>query len=340
MFIPWYSPSVRLTGRWSRIFAPEKDVHRYVQPSDCYTATTAPGSSFEAAFTGDMCVLRFNLGFLGQPYPHMWISVDNGPAVEVPVDRYLRVKAQTYGTHIVKVIYKGGMEMLPRWYEPLMGSIAFCGLDADGEAELPVDGRRLIEFIGDSITEGVLIDDDFDTEKPAKIDQFNRPYQDDSTATYGYLTAEKLGMRYMAQAYGATGMTRAGCGSVPRCGLTYEYVFDGVRYTGEKPDVIVINHGANDRGVKAEEYLARYEEFLQLVRRTVPGAVIIALSAFCGAFDAELSAFIPSYNAKYGDSVHYISSKGWVPLEPLHPQRGGHRTIAEHLYPLIKEIIG
>ncbi len=339
MFIPWYSPSVRLTGRWCTLYKPAKDAHRYIQPPETYTAATAPGSSFELGFRGSMCILKFDLGFLGQPYPHMWLSVDDGSAFEVPVDRYLRVLAQGNGDHILKCMYKGGMEMLPRWYEPLMGVISFVGAQAEGEAPLPPDERPLIEFVGDSITEGVLIDADFDTVMPSPIDQFNRPYQDDAAAAYGCLTARRLNMRYMAQAYGATGMTRTGCGSVPRCGLTYEYVFDGVPYTGEKPDVIVINHGANDRGASCDEYLMRYEEFLRLVRKVNPSARVFALSAFCGAFDMELGAFIPRYNEKYGDNVFFVSSKGWLPEEPLHPLREGHRIIADRLYPILRDAL-
>ena len=34
--------------------------------------------------------------------------------------------------------------------------------------------------------------------------------------------------------------------------------FDGVPYTGEKPDIVLINHGANDRAACAEEYIQRY----------------------------------------------------------------------------------
>ena len=339
MFIHWYDPSVRLTGRWSRPYKPVHDYHLYNQISGDYATTTAPGSYFELAFTGDTALLHFDLGYLGQPYPHLWISVDGGARIEAPVDRYLRVDAEEYGPHIVRVIYKGGMEQLPRWFGPLMGAISFIGAETDAPAELPADNRPIIEFIGDSITEGVLTDADYAARPAHTLDQFCRPYQDDNLATYAALTAKRLNLRPIFQAYGAVGLTRSGCGSVPRAGLLYPYVFDGVEYTGEKPDIVVINHGANDRGAPAGEYLMRYEELIDMIFERTPNAKVVCLGAFCGAFSKELADFAGRYNASHEKKIHFISTDGWVPLEPLHPLRDGHRTIADHLTPLLKNII-
>lgn len=336
MFIPWNDPdSVRLTGRWSNIPADYHENHIFTQPSSQFTTTTAPGSYFELAFKGRCVRLRFDLGYLGQPFPHLWVQIDNGSRVEVPVDRFLRIEAESDGVHKLTVLYKGGMEMLPRWHQPLMGAISFIGAEVEEKAVLEPDPRKIIEFLGDSITEGVLTDADYSSEPANLIDQFNRPYQDDNTATYASLTAKALNLRAMFQAYGAIGLTRSGCGSVPRAGEIYPYVFDGVPYTGPKPDIILINHGANDRGASADEYLARYAELLELILSGNPEASIICLSAFCGAFDRELGEFCKNWNLTHSHVVHFISSAGWVPLEPLHPLREGHRIIAEHLIPLL-----
>lgn len=340
MFINWYDKSVRLTGRWSRNYAPRFDYHIFNQPATAYTTTTAAGSYFELAFTGDSARLHFDLGYLAQPFPHLYISVDGGARVEVPVDRYLRIETEDYGPHVVKVIYKGGMEQLPRWFSPLMGAISFIGAEVDAPAELPADNRRIIEFIGDSITEGVLTDADYAPTPAHTLDQHCRPYQDDNCATYASLTAKRLNLRPIYQAYGAVGLTRSGCGSVPRAGLIYPYVYEGTEYTGDKPDIVLINHGANDRGAPAEEYIARYEELVNMIFERTPDAVVVCLGAFCGAFDKEIGEFAEKYNASHDKKIHFISTNGWVPLEPLHPLRDGHKTIADHLVPLLKEIIG
>ncbi len=339
MFVRWNDPCVRLTGRWTRLIKESADCHIFVQPPVAHTTTTAPGSYFELAFKGESALLKFELGYLESHMPHLWIQVDGGASIEVPVDRYLRIAANGDGNHVVRVTYKGGVEQLPRWYAPLMGAISFIGADVDAPGELPEDNRRIIEFIGDSITEGVLTDVDYADVQPYSIDQFNRTYQDDNSATYASLTAKALNLRPIFQAYGAVGLTRAGCGSVPRAGLIYPYCYDGVPYTGEKPDIIMINHGANDRGTTAEEYISRYAEFIDQLRENTPDAIIVCLTAFCGGFDSDVVEFVEKYNQTHEKPIHCISSKDWVPLEPLHPPREGHRVIADHLIPLLKDIL-
>ena len=42
------------------------------------------------------------------------------------------------------------------------------------------------------------------------------------------------------------------------------------------------------------------------------------------------------YNAANRTGVHFINASGWIPPEPLHPHREGHKTVAEHLTPLMR----
>ena len=320
MFIPYTDASVRLTGRWG-----------VWNNTAC---ATAAGATIEAAFRGRMARLQFNLEFNEHPYPHVWISVDGGARVEAPLSPYLRVAAPDDGEHVVTVIYKGSVEMHHRWYQPLIGKIAFCGLEADAPAGLPADERPVIEFVGDSITEGVLIDAECNVHANGWL---NRPYMDDVTATYAWLTAEALGLRPLMMGYGAVGITRGGCGSVPKAEEAYPYCFADMPMTYPTPPAyILINHGANDRGASAEDYIAGYRRLLDLIRRTHPQARLIALSAFCGAFAKELGAMVAAYNRENGCDVLFIDSTGWVPVEPLHPLRDGHREIAGHLTGILR----
>ena len=320
MFIPYTDASVRLTGRWG-----------VWNNTAC---ATAAGATIEAAFRGRMARLQFNLEFNEHPYPHVWINVDGGARVEAPLSPYLRVAAPDDGEHVVTVIYKGSVEMHHRWYQPLIGKIAFCGLEADAPAGLPADERPVIEFVGDSITEGVLIDAECNVHANGWL---NRPYMDDVTATYAWLTAEALGLRPLMMGYGAVGITRSGCGSVPKAEAAYPYCFADMPMTYPTPPAyILINHGANDRGASAEDYIAGYRRLLDLIRRTHPQARLIALSAFCGAFAKELGAMVAAYNRENGCDVLFIDSTGWVPVEPLHPLRDGHREIAGHLTGILR----
>jgi lysophospholipase L1-like esterase len=187
-----------------------------------------------------------------------------------------------------------------------------------------------------------LIDADFhsgDESLSTYIDSVMRCYQDDVCATYAWLTAEALDLRPIFMGYGAVGVTRAGCGNVPEASKSYPYNFENSPINHKNADYIVINHGANDRPKGVELYLQKYEELLDVIRAHNPASQIIALSAFCGAFHAELGEMIARYNQKHGCDVRFIDSNGWIPVEPLHPLRDGHRTVAEHLVSRLKEIV-
>ena len=329
MNIPYTHESIRLTGRWDK-------------QDPAYAVTTATGSYIEFAFEGKMALIQFDVTTNAVPRLHLWVQLDGGDLIEAPIDAHIRVIAKQEGQHVCRVIYKGGTECDRRWYAPLTGKVSFVGVQVEKSAALPSDTRRIIEFVGDSITEGVLIDMDYQyqNETVSYIDQNNRVYQDDVCATYAWQTAEALNLRPVFMGYGAVGVTRAGQGLVPDACTAYPCNFDGSPITHAPSDIVMINHGANDRSKPAEVYLQKYAALLDVVRSHNPHATVIALSAFCGAFHEELGKMIAEYNQKNGTDVHYIDTNGWIPAEPLHPWRNGHTTVASNLIPILTKIIG
>lgn len=322
MFFAYNDPSVRYTGRFGEY-------------KNTMTATAA-GSQFEIAFKGNAIVLHFDISENQRPFPHLYVCLDGKTRTEVPLDQYIRIETDD-GCHVLSVIYKGGREMLSRFYLPLHGKISFAGFDAAESSILPPDNRKTIEFVGDSITEGVLIDAFLNPDKDD--DQNNRPYQDDVTATYAYLTAKAFNLKPLFMGYGAVGVTHGGCGDYPKAAEGYPYCFEGVKVSYPHPDYILINHGANDRGNGEKLYLEEYEKLLRLVRKEHPDAVIICLSAFLGFCPEGLEKLINRFNKENNDDIHFISGANVVPLEPLHPLRDGHRAIAEYLTEKLKNII-
>ncbi len=323
MFIPYTSDSIRYTGRFANYF-------------DSMTAT-APGSYFEIAYGGDLCVLHFDVDHNLAPMPHLWIQVDGGAKVEVPLTRFIRIQAGE-GEHVAKITFKGVREIHHRWYTPLVGKISLKGFEADEPATLPEDNRKTIELVGDSITEGVLIDEAYRFDE--HDDQNNRCFQDDAAATYAYLTADALNLRPLNMGYGAVGVTKSGCGAVPKAADAYPFCFDGAPVTYGHPDYILINHGANDRSRPEEEYIREYRHLLDVVRGAHPDSKIICLAAFCGVYPDALGKLIADYNKENGDDVFFIDATLWVPRDPLHPLRDGHKIIAEKLSAILKEKYG
>lgn len=328
MQVSYTHESIRLTGRW--------DVR-----NPRFAETTTTGAYIEFAFEGRLATALFDIEQNASPLLHLWIQVDDGTRVEAPIDRYMKVMSPTDGKHVCRIIYKGGTEVDRRWYLPLTGKVSFVGVITEKPVAIGKDQRKTIEFVGDSITEGVLIDTDYygDGEPHTYIDQIRRVYQDDVCATYAWLAAEELNLRPIFMGYGAVGATRAGQGKVPAVTESYPYNFDGSPISRPEPDVILINHGANDRKAEEALYLEKYEELLDLIRKMNPHAKVISLSAFCGAHHEALGRMIAAYNEKHGCSVGFIDSNGWIPVEPLHPMRDGHAMVAKNLIPLLKNLI-
>ncbi|MBQ9806438.1 MAG: hypothetical protein IJW49_08050 [Clostridia bacterium] len=328
MNVSYHHESIRLTGRWDT-----------TGPA---AVTTTTGAYIEFAFEGDMALFRFDITANATPYLHLWIQLDGGDLYEAPIDAYLRVCAKTYGKHICRVIYKGGSEKDRRWYAPLTGKVSFVGAQAEKPLPIGEDPRPIIEFVGDSITEGVLIDMDFEAEDDpifTYVGEKHRCYQDDVCATYAWRTAEALNLRPFVMGYGAVGVTRAGCGMVPPAPDAYPFNFDGSPIThAGKPRYILINHGANDRKNK-DTYLLCYIRLLDTIRELNPQATLIVLSPFCGFFQEELAATVKAYREKTGCDIHFINGGNWIPAEPLHPWRDGHKTVAENLVRELGKII-
>lgn len=323
MFIPYSDPAIRLTGR-------------FYQENEA-VSTTACGSQIEIAINGDWAILRFDMTDLIPSYPQVYIQIDGGEMVGATVGSRIYIRMKEKKDHIIKIIFKGACEKQNRWYAPVQAKISFEGVEAENAGTLPADNRKTITFIGDSITEGILIHPE---QTPFKDNFKDRVYQDDVTRTYAWIIAEHFNLRPTYCAYGAVGMTKSGSGEVPKFNESYPWCVAGKEYIDPyQPDYIMINHGCNDRGHTAEEYVEEYEKCLDMLRKRYPAAKIIMLSAFIGAHADELKAFHKAYNEKYGTDIAFIESTGWVPEKPTHPLVAGHETIARHLIDKLTKII-
>lgn len=317
-------PQIRYTGR----FAPY-----------CGTmSTTQCGSYFEFRFSGGACVLAFDTSRTCAAYPHLYIEVDGAPRVEAAVEEFIRVgdgEGDPEAIHSVRVIFKSADEFRHRWYHPLDSVVSLKGVYCGALFEPLPDDRPTVEFVGDSITEGVLIDADFNV--GWRTSGSNRVYEDDVTATYAWLTAERLGLRPLFHAHGGDGVTHGGSSDSPDTVTSYPYCFDGAEVTYSDPDIIVINIGTNDRG--RPDFAERYVLLLDEIRRLRPTSRLVVLTPFLGSQTGILKELVERYERENGCSILFVDSYGWVPAEPLHPLRDGHRAIADGLTAAIKPLI-
>lgn len=318
MIIKHDDNQIRYTGRWNI------DTNASV--------STANGSYFEFMYEGECAVIEFDISENQIPYPHIYINVDDGANIEVTLDKFIRISAES-GKHKVCVTMKSSMETQNRWISPIEAKVSLVSIEAEGFCPLPEDTRPVIEFIGDSITEGISIDTKYSNYQDSR----DMVYWDDSTAGYAYLTAKSLNFRPVVMGYGCLGTTKGGAGNVPPAEESYPYYSDGFPMESQNADIIVINHGTNDRKNDKDLFKKKYFEFLCLVRKRNPHSKIIALTPFSGCLAEEIKMVTDTYNSKNSDNVFYIKTTGWINPEPLHPDRKGHKTVSKNLVKIIRE---
>ncbi len=321
MFIPHNDKSIRYIGRWHM--------------EENMAVATACGSHFDIFFKGDHIDLRFCTEWFHEPCPHIYISVDDGPLVESTLLPYLRINTGK-GDHKLRVVYKSAVEMHHRWYAPLEGKIAFCGYEAEEAMTAPKSDRKIIEFVGDSITEGVLVDPD---KKVYEDDLLNRPFEDDSTATYAWRSAEALGFDPVIMGYGAVGISTSGCGSVPAAPDAYPYCFDGAPIPDIHPDYVFINHGTNDHFADKETFEREYKRLIDVIRTHHPDTTVICMNPFGGYHKESFPCVVEDYNRENNCKVYFIDTTGWAAGMPTHPTRDDHRILGELMTKELKKII-
>ncbi len=320
MIIKPNHPYIRYTGRWN--------------VSEAEAVSTANGNYAEFAFAGDTAVITFGIEDCVLPFPHVYIAVDGGARVEVPLEKYIRISAEE-GEHTVQIILKGSVETQRRWSPPIQSKTAIAALEAETFLPLPEDNRKTIEFLGDSITEGISIDNNGKyTHYGSNLDMV---FWDDSTAGYAWLTAKALHLRPITMGYGSLGSTRPGAGDIPKAAESYPYTSEGCPMESTNADFIVINHGTNDRRAPVETFKAEYYHLLEVVRERNPKSQIISLTPFCGALAEEIREVVNLFNSKRQDTVFYINTAGWIPPEPLHPTRESNKTVSRNLAEILKK---
>ncbi len=200
---------------------------------------------------------------------------------------------------------------------------------------MPEDKRPVIEFIGDSITEGISIDVDYSNHG----DYRDMVYWNDSAAGYAWQTAKALNFRPVIMGYGCLGTTTEGAGRIPPVAESYGYYSNGCAMESLQADFIVINHGTNDRRADKELFKEKYFEFLSIVRERNPMSKMISLTPFSGCLAKEIKETVEKYNKEKNDKVFCIDTTGWIEPEPLHPHRDGHKTVSKKLSEIIKEYL-
>ena len=121
--------------------------------------------------------------------------------------------------------------------------------------------------------------------------------------------------------------------------LCSDYYYHNTPMKSLNADYIVINHGTNDGLATAEEFVDGYIQLLKLIRSRNPQSKIAVIIPFYGRFRDEFIEFIPNFNKENEDNLFLVDTYGWLPKEPVHPSRDGHKYASLKLIEALRDWI-
>lgn len=282
--------NIRTIGRWDKSDA--TNYHSYWS-----------GAYLRARFTGTSVGVK--------------LSFNTGLAVSIDGEAPRQISGVAGINNLNSAPLKAGEHTLQLGSGGQNYEVGYQGLVLDeGAKTLPVAERPIIEYVGDSITQG--------------------------NGAYAWLSAEMLGCDHVQIAFSARALTTGfGCAD-DKTGLDAQYFrlknFNHLKdepqmawdfsYT---PQIIVINLGQNDQcGQEPNDTLtASYLGFVQKIRAKFPLAQIVAMRPFSGAYEQAERKAVDTLIADGDTRLHFVDTTGWLHKENddfadnIHPNANG-----------------
>lgn len=309
--VPSTDPSIEYVGRWDK-------------SSQHIPVGYWGGTYFRTGFTGTTVKLIL------PARTRMYVSIDNGP--EVLYDSAYGIVNLTpnplsEGDHELRVTTSWMDQTLE-----LQGLL----LDPGATVKSPPERAKLVEFIGDSITAGVVTN---------------------AVSDYAYLTGEKLNVNHTQVAFSGICLVECGRSTSPG-GMIKQYfkrnpIFNAADtapdwdFSQYAADAVVVNLGTNDNGEKIDPgtFQRTYVALLSGIRDKFPNAQILALRTFNGYYDSQSKAAVEERAAAGDTKVQYVDTTGWVDagtpdyMDVYHPSDLGHYKITQRLAPILREAL-
>ena len=301
--------------------------------------TVNGGSHISTTFNGTSITANFDTsGNTGQIPTVAW-QVDDGAWSESEIVASLPLgKGLAASTHRLTLFVRGMNESDARWKPPLVASTVFLGFSVSGGSILPTarPGKVKLEFLGDSITEGVRV------HSAGPQGQTTNNWLADGRRAYASLVGTALEADYRQVGFGRQGLTVVASGGVPKAQDAFNWTYAGVPRDSWRPDIVVINEGTNDRSSTGAVFAPLYGKYLDLIRAAYPDATLVALEPFVGAFGTEITAQV-ALRREAGDTrVVYIDTTGWTApadfSDGLHPNVTGSEKIRDRLVPILQAL--
>lgn len=250
------------------------------------TAVTINSGAFvEFAYAGQECSLVFDVKGLTR-FPAIFVQVDNGTvsrtALAADVSRVtVKPDPKRAGQrHLVRFwVASHSLYQTPeagKQWETQDGGCRFLGVKLEDGDLVPLPYvKEQIEFIGDSITQGLRLlytgKDDDNGKDNADTGQ-QEPF-----VNWPQLTADRLSVKPVVTGFGGQGLSTPGTCGAPPANAAFPFVFKDVPWVPPvQPKAIVIYQGTND-GIPAPAFQNDYFSYLQSIRKAYPAALILAV---------------------------------------------------------------
>ncbi len=301
--------------------------------------TVNSGSHVAATFTGTGIQAHFDTSVnLASDMPTLAWQIDQGAWQEGDLAETVVLSNElASGIHTVTLMARSMDETKSRWTPPLVSSTTFVGFTViDGSLQMSARPTRpTIEFLGDSITEGVNV-------WTSHNGQTRKCWKDDARIAYPSQTAQMLGAEWRQVGFGYLGILKSGNGGVPKANDSFNWIYQDVPRDAWQPDMVVINEGTNDSGANASTFQTGYAEYMTTIRAAYPNAKIVALRPFNGSQAAPIEAAVDARVASGDQRVYYVDSTGWLGpsdyTDGVHPNQQGSDKAARALVDALQQI--
>jgi lysophospholipase L1-like esterase len=301
--------------------------------------TVNSGSHITAKLHGTGVSAHFDVSKNTDTLPNLTWQIDGGTWQEAEIASTLSLATGlANGAHDVRLMVRGLNENQSRWTPPLVASVTFLGLEVTG-GDLDPSSRpdkTKIEFLGDSITEGVHV------HNANEVPKDTPPWRADARLDYACQTALSLDAEWRQVGFGRQGLTIGGNGGVPVAQDAFDFIYAGVPRDSWQADLVVINQGTNDGGATSQAFRPVYATFLQRIRTGYANAQILALRPFNGAHADDIKNEVAARNTGGDAKVFYVDTTGWIDAatdttDGLHPNPQGHAKVTTKLVAELKK---
>jgi len=306
-----------------------------------------PGVQIRTKFEGTSCSIKLKDG-----------NNDYNVFIDGMLHKIIRTTADTIYVLANGLPNKVHTLLITKRTEALFGIATFEGFILDGGKDLikTIDilkRKRKIEFVGDSYFTG------FGSEGDSSDCEFSRETQS-SYVSFGAQLARKLDADYSIVAISGSGVVKNYGDSLRTSKYPLPHYYNRSCFNDTllwdfkqwQPDAVVVRLGRNDYWQKPhpkrEMFRTAYLKLISDIRKNYPMAHIFAL---CSPFRKDphcdyINSVVKELNLKNKDNkIHFVKLN--VTFNPQrdfgcekHPNRFGHKKIADFLEPIIRKELG